>query len=251
MLGIAKGRRLPAVLLIDDDLVAREVMATVLTMTGYSVQTATDAAEALSLLDSKACAPEVILMDIQMPGLNGLELIREIRLRTHALLYAISGSEFPEGVLPQVDGFLMKPFGPDALERLLSKHGTEAVPTPPTLLPAVNPKILSDFRAIMSEHAVREVYFAVAADLERRHTALESAIANRRGEDIRRIGHSMKGGCGMVGAMQAARLGELLETRGDDLEYSRSLLPHFQTAISNLKRMLDAEFSPQGIDPAA
>jgi hypothetical protein len=37
----------------------------------------------------------------------------------------------------------------------------------------------------------------------------------------------------------------LLETRGDDLEYSRSLLAHLRAATANLKRILDAELSPK------
>ena len=48
MLGIGKGRRLPTILLIDDDMVSREVVATVLTMSGYSVHTASSGGEALS-----------------------------------------------------------------------------------------------------------------------------------------------------------------------------------------------------------
>ena len=54
----------------------------------------------------------------------------------------------------------------------------------------------------------------------------------------------------MAGAVEAARIGELLESGGDDLEYSQSLLPHFQTAIVNLKRMLDAEFYGQRSNPS-
>ena len=41
---------LPTVLLIDDDMVSREVLATILTMSGYSVHTAVDGSAALSLL---------------------------------------------------------------------------------------------------------------------------------------------------------------------------------------------------------
>ena len=78
------------------------------------------------------------------------------------------------------------------------------------------------------------------------HELLEAAIARGDSVEVRRIGHAIKGGCSMAGAMQAARMGELLETRGDDLEYSRSVLPHLQAAAVNLKRMLDAELSTPG-----
>ena len=250
MLGIGKGRRLPTVLLIDDDMVSREVTATVLTMSGYTVHTACNARDALAQLDSRTCVPEVILMDAQMPGLSGVELVRELRVRSQALLYAISGSEVTAEVHENVDGFLLKPFGAEALEQLLEKHDPVTHPEPPTDLPAVNPKTLADFRGMMSEPAVRAIYDAVTADLERRFEALESAIARGDRKEIHNLGHSIKGGCGMAGAVEAARIGELLESGGDDLEYSRSLLPYFQTAIANLKRMLDAEFTPQGSKPA-
>lgn len=250
MLGIGKARRLPTVLLIDDDMVSREVMATVLTMSGYMVHTAWNAVEALSLLDSKAVTPHMILMDIQIPGMNGSELVRELRARSNGLLYAISGSEIPPELQQQVDGFLLKPFGPEALEKLIDKDVPMARPVPPAGLDAINSKTLADFRGMMSEKAVREIYVAVAADLERRYAALESAIERGDRVEIRRTGHSIKGGCGMAGAVEVAHIGELFESGGDDLEYSRSLLPHFQTAIGNLKRMLDAEFSQQGNNSA-
>ena len=245
MLGIGKGRSLPTILLIDDDMVSREVTATVLTMHGYAVHTATNAADALSQLDSLSCVPEVILMDAQMPGLSGAELVRELRARSKSLLYIISASEVGAEALKDVDGFLLKPFGASALEQVLDKHSPVIHPQPPTDLPAVNPVTLADFRGMMAESAVRAIYDAVTADLERRFSALEFAIARRDTKEVHNIGHSIKGGCGMAGAVEAARIGELLESGGDDLEYSQSLLPHFKAAIANLKRMLIAEFSPQ------
>ena len=50
MLDFGAKQDLPTVLLIDDDLISREVMATVLTMSGYTVHTAADGAESLKLL---------------------------------------------------------------------------------------------------------------------------------------------------------------------------------------------------------
>lgn len=250
MLGIGKSRRLPTILLIDDDMVSREVMATVLTMTGYTVHTAIAAEDALSQLDSGAVHPEVILMDAQMPGLSGARLIRELRARSSGLLYAISGNELPPGIAAQVDGFLLKPFGPEALQLLLNKNAPIQHPEPRTGMATMNPTTLAQFRAMMSESAVRSIYAAVADDLEHRYAALGAAIARGDRMEIHRIGHSIKGGCGMAGAVEAAHIGELLEAGGDDLEYSKSLMPHFQTAIANLKRMLDAEFSTQKSNPA-
>ena len=81
MLGLGADRHLPTVLLIDDDMVSREVIATVLTLSGYAVQTAADGAAALELLAAEKCVPKVILGDAQMPGLSGTRLIAELRSR--------------------------------------------------------------------------------------------------------------------------------------------------------------------------
>src|SRR5262249_35450644 len=106
---------LPQVLVIDDDMVSREVLATVLTMSGYTVHTAGDGAAALALLDAGDSRPEVILMDTQMPGLSGVKLIDALHARSRAKVFAISGSPAPDEVTQAADGFLLKPFGSEGL----------------------------------------------------------------------------------------------------------------------------------------
>ena len=109
----------------------------------------------------------------------------------------------------------------------------------------ISTSTLSQLRSVMPESGVREIFAAVTSDLEKRLTLIEAAITGGDAAEVKRLGHAIKGGCSMAGAMQAAKVGQLLETRGDDLEYSRSLLPHLRDATSNLKRMLEAELSPQ------
>ena len=207
---------LPTVLLIDDDLVSREVAATVLIMNGYTVHTAPSGTEALELLAGGECVPGVILMDAQMPGLSGTRLIEELRARSHARVVAISGSHAPDEVAAAADGFLLKPFGADALRKLLEEHAAQAGPSDPPALdfaePVVHAETLAQFRELMPEAAVREIYAAIVADLHQRLAALELAIADGDAAGVRRIGHAIKGGCGMAGARQAARLGALLES---------------------------------------
>jgi len=70
MLDFGGQRDLPTVLLIDDDPISREVAATVLTMSGYTVHTADSGAASLESLAAGTCVPGVILMDAQMPGLG-------------------------------------------------------------------------------------------------------------------------------------------------------------------------------------
>ena len=245
-------RELPIVLLIDDDLVSREVAATVLTLSGYTVYTAEDGETALGKIGVKGCYPGVILMDTQMPGLSGAHLVRELRMRTKAVVIAISGSEAVDEVARAADGFLMKPFDAASLENLLEKReGAPAATYKPRVQvdqadPVVSAETLAQLRSLMPEEGIREVYGAVRADLEKRMAELESAIATQDMASVRRIGHAIKGGCGMAGALQAARLGAMLEALpdgpiGNQLDNSARLLDNLRSAAKNLERILTSE----------
>ena len=242
MLGIGASRDLPTVLIIDDDMVSREVMATVLTMTGYTIHTAAQGDEAIALLDTGTCKPEVVLMDAQMPGLKGAQLVQALRSRTEASIYAMSGSDMPDDLRKAVDGYLSKPFGPQALQQLIEQHHPAAPVETEEDAPVINPETLAQMRGMMSERAVREIYAAVVDDLDKRGGALQQALASGDGKEIRRLGHAIKGGCSMAGALQASRVGAKLETRGDQLDNVPALLDELKAAGRNLRRMLEAEF---------
>ena len=250
MLNFDARRKLPTLLLIDDDLVSREVTATVLTMNGYNVHTAEGGAAATAMLDAAECKPDVILMDAQMPGLNGVALLAALRQRVQASIYAISASRLPDELAEAADGFLVKPFNTEALEHLLSTRKSPAPATGTGLLeptsPVVNAETLAQLRVMMSAAAVHEIYMAVVADLEKRMKMLEGAIGRSDMVEIRRIGHTIKGGCGMVGAMQAARIGALFEEAsyladGNQLDNSMALLRELRSATHKLERMLENE----------
>ncbi len=254
MLGLSGNRQLPTILLIDDDMVSREVMATVLTMGGYEMHTAVDGASALKLLEGSAFTPEVILMDAQMPGLSGSGLIAELRARSEATVIAISGSGAPADVTAAADGFLLKPFGSAELGKLLEGRKPPTAPAEQGLdpdEPVVSAETLAQLREMMPEAGVRQIYAAIVADLSKRSTALRAAIAKGDADEIRRIGHAIKGGCGMAGAVQATRLGARIEALGlaamagqggDELDNSARLLSDLSNAARNLERMLEAEF---------
>jgi CheY-like chemotaxis protein len=237
-------------LLIDDDMVSREVTATVLTMGGYTIHTAENGTTALTMLSGEDCAPDVILMDAQMPGLSGTELVAQLRSLSKARIFAVSGSNPAQEVISAADGFLLKPFDAEAIEKLLEGRplpGTAARPSRLNLKdPVISPDTLAQFRGMMPEGAVREIYTAVVADLGKRIQTLEAAIAKGDDSEIRRIGHAIKGGCGMAGAIQAARLGALFEetppaTESNHLDNSMALLSDLRAAARNLERMLEAE----------
>jgi CheY-like chemotaxis protein len=252
MLSFDDRRKLPSLLLIDDDLVSREVTATLLTLNGYMVHTAVDGPSAVEMLATKGSVPDVILMDAQLPGLSGEELINQLRTQSGARIIAISGSEPSPELRSAANGFLLKPFGVEALEKLIAgsvKVSASGIPS--RLDPnehVINPETLAQFRSMMPASNVHEIYAAVVADLNKRTQNLEAAVAKGNSDEVRRIGHAIKGGCGMAGAMQAARLGALFEedtneSESNQLDNRMALLADLRAAIRNLERMLETEIT--------
>lgn len=106
-----RGKR--AVLVVDDDESLRELVRTVLVEAGYEVRTAPNGRAALSLV--AAMPPDVVLMDVNMPVLDGLTTCRLLRgdTRTRAVPVVIMSSQpVPREQLAtcHVDRFLPKPF---------------------------------------------------------------------------------------------------------------------------------------------
>jgi CheY-like chemotaxis protein/HPt (histidine-containing phosphotransfer) domain-containing protein len=257
MHGIDPHRNGITVLLIDDDLVSREVMATVLAMSGYTVHTASGGEGSLDVLADCGCVPSVILVDAQMPGLSGSQLIGQLRERSRASIYVISASNAPDEMLAAADGFLLKPLTADGLQKLLRNHAPlpvhpeHAEPSPPPVAesgdPAVCPTTLAQLKEMMPAAAVRQIYAAIVADLNKRTGDLEAAIAGGDAAEVRRIGHAIKGGCGMAGAIQAARIGAsiesgALESNGNHLGNNSGVIGDLRAAARRLESMLEAGF---------
>ena len=107
-----------SVLVVDDDPVIRELLANFLARRGYHVLTAKDGAAALAVASGKA--PGLVILDIHLPDMNGVAVLRELRAREyHGGVIVLSGTR-EEGLLKEmltmgaVD-LLAKPFD---LERL-------------------------------------------------------------------------------------------------------------------------------------
>ncbi|HXC61943.1 MAG TPA: HD domain-containing phosphohydrolase [Nitrospiria bacterium] len=106
------------ILVVDDEPFIIELCQRFLTAAGYTVQTALSGEEALRLF--KPYRPDLVLTDIRMPGMNGLELIQEVKQQeTNLAIVVITGhgtlstaiETMKEGVL----GFVIKPFTEDEL----------------------------------------------------------------------------------------------------------------------------------------
>ncbi|MGA7461330.1 MAG: response regulator [Candidatus Korobacteraceae bacterium] len=108
------------ILCVDDETVPLTLRRLVLEKSGFAVVPASSATEALDIL--KAQAVDLVLTDLLMPGLSGLELARKIKERSPALpIILLSGvNEVPEDA-DCADLFLSKVEGPVAMLEKISE----------------------------------------------------------------------------------------------------------------------------------
>ncbi|HXR57167.1 MAG TPA: response regulator [Casimicrobiaceae bacterium] len=112
---------LAMLLVIDDDEDSAESLAAVLRMSGYSVVTASSVQRALDLLDEDH-EIKLVISDIRMPGVDGLDLIRVIRHRFPGLrTILVSGAPLTDDdVIPrEASVILSKPVSMEQLERAI------------------------------------------------------------------------------------------------------------------------------------
>jgi two-component system, cell cycle response regulator DivK len=108
------------ILAVDDQEDNRRILRDLLTSAGYEVIAATTGEEAVTLAEAQV--PDLILMDIQLPGIDGYEATRRIkanpRLRQIPLIvvtsYALSGDD-AKAYSAGANAYVSKPFSPRAL----------------------------------------------------------------------------------------------------------------------------------------
>ncbi|WP_101525967.1 MULTISPECIES: response regulator transcription factor [Nocardioides] len=111
----------PRVLVVDDDKAVRESLRRSLEFNGYDVALARDGAEALASIGSTL--PDVVVMDVMMPRLDGLEATRALRTAGNDVPILVltardAVGDRVEGLDAGADDYLTKPF---ALEELLAR----------------------------------------------------------------------------------------------------------------------------------
>jgi DNA-binding NtrC family response regulator len=133
-----------SVLVIDDEEAMRVALKEALVRAGHRVVTACDGEEGLKLFDAES--PDLVLTDIRMPRMNGIETLKRIRERSAdtpvALMTAYGSADDAATALREgAADYLLKPFSADALEGLLNRvFGGEARPARPAQATANAPK---------------------------------------------------------------------------------------------------------------
>jgi CheY-like chemotaxis protein len=113
------------ILVVDDNPAMADTLADILEVKGFTVHVAASGADALQIL--KEAPVDILLTDVKMPGMNGLELYRETRKLYQRLITifmtAYSADELiQQGMAEGVKTILDKPLDMDFLVRLLSAY---------------------------------------------------------------------------------------------------------------------------------
>jgi CheY-like chemotaxis protein len=115
------------ILVVDDNPINLKLTKVLLLKENYEVRTASDAEEALRLLET--LKPRLILMDIQLPGMDGMELTRRLKgspatkdiIILALTAYAMKGDD-EKAMTAGFDGYITKPIDTQALPGVIASH---------------------------------------------------------------------------------------------------------------------------------
>jgi signal transduction histidine kinase/DNA-binding response OmpR family regulator len=241
------------VLLVEDNVVNQRVAIGLLQRRGHDVTLAQDGREAVDISAHQSF--DMVLMDLQMPVMGGLEATAAIRereqetgehLRIVAMTAFAMNGDRERCLAAGMDGYLSKPIDPRMLFAVVEQEPsaeppTSAVAAPPAQTPAFDE---AELRARVSgdEQLLGDVVRIFLEDCPARLAAIKDAVDRRDGEAIHLTAHALKGAAGNLaakGLFEAARVLERLgaESRLDAAEAaSRVVAAEAANVIDALRR---------------
>lgn len=242
------------VLLVEDDVVNRTLALRQLERLGYGVRSAIDGDDAVAA--TAATRFGAILMDCQLPGMDGFQATREIRRREagsdgHVPIIAMTAqanAHDREACLAAgMDDYLSKPVMLEALSAVLgrwlaptrvpkanaARGGEDAVcpSTPPA--PGVDPAAASRLRDELGAGAAANFVAIYLRELPGRIESIERAIADGDGDSLRTVAHTLKSSSASVGATALGELCVALERDGREgrISAARGRLTALRTEV--------------------
>ena len=263
------------ILVAEDNPVNQRVAAAMLEKLGYRVDLVSDGRKAVDTLAAGATSYAAVLMDVQMPEMDGYAATLEIRRREEAS----AGPDGPARRLPIIamtanamrgdreaalesgmDDYIAKPVKPAELNEVLERWATlgqEAAANVPSattdrmaddqvpLEDPLDPSVLEGLRELGSPgdgepDILTELVEIFVEDAEPRLVALREAVASGDVETVERAAHTLKGSSGNMGARRMSEIASSLQDAGTsgDLSEAASLLEDLEFEYARVKPAL-------------
>jgi PAS domain S-box-containing protein len=265
-------QRLPLrILLAEDNTVNQKLALRLLERMGYRADVAANGLEVLEALQRQSY--DVILMDVQMPEMDGLEASRTIHegwtaeQRPHIVAMTANAmqGDREECLDAGMDDYLTKPIQIKALQAVLERTGwwakkrtlpleepgEIALPTGNAesevqAAPALDPAVLSELRQFTKEgepDIVQELAEAFQFETPPLLEALHQAIVEGQPKQLKRVAHNLRGSSNNLGARTMAVLSAELEAIGKNgtVERAAELVTHLEQEYQRVCQALAAE----------
>ncbi|HYC53141.1 MAG TPA: response regulator [Gemmatimonadaceae bacterium] len=245
---IEETRRRLRVLVAEDNPINQEVAQVMLRKRGHVVTVVEDGALAVTAVANEMF--DIVLMDVQMPTMDGIEATRRIRqdhprLPIIALTASVSSEEKDRCLSAGMTGYLTKPFKPHELFATIEGIEVGDGAAVAEILDA--PVNLKGFRAMLAEAGIESAGDAMLRvfleDAVKRVSTLRDAVSSNDLQGIRRAAHGIKSGAGNIRAdILAALLGELEDAAAEaNTQAIASLMPRVDQEYARVVDVLDGQ----------
>ena len=238
------------ILVAEDNLINQKLAKRLLEKRGHRVVLAGNGREALTAIESTAF--DLVLMDVQMPEMDGLEATRQLRARekvtgAHCPVVAMTAlamkGDKERCLEAGMDDYLSKPIRPLDLDAVLDAYSSVAPPQPSSessinvdeLMERIDGdrSLLAELSEIFEEEYPKQLRLA------------HEALAQNDAAAVRRIGHSLKGALANLAATDASGLAASVEAMGKsgDLSHLDVTLVEMQSMMGHVASRLQSLYS--------
>lgn len=239
------------ILVVDDDVLSQRMMQLLLTREGHHVDTVSSGSEALNAI--KRQKYDIVFMDLQMPGMDGIEATHLIRQwengHQHTFIVALTASYLPEAghILFEagIDNYISKPFELEHIQRLLNysiKAGLIASPGESVMVKTELPsaEVLNIQKGIEQVGGDIDMYRELLRDfvteLPMRLQAIQHSFASMDLVSLSRAAHNLNGISANLGALQLSECARKLDKQSGEgyTESVAQLLQEIQLVVGKL-----------------
>jgi PAS domain S-box-containing protein len=238
------------ILLAEDNAVNQKLAVRLLEKQGHTIVVAVNGKEAVEMVQQQPF--DLVLMDVQMPEMDGFDATAAIRHREHGTgrhvpilamtAYAMKGDR-ERCLASGMDGYISKPIQPremwETITQFVNPRGPAAEDETPTLEEVLDRREIQE-RVGGDTTLLRELIEVFFEDSPKMWQNLSAALAVGDAAKLSRAAHTIKGAVGVFGAQTAYEAAERLErlARRGDLTQAADTAAQLEAALERLKPML-------------